>query len=201
MRRAIVQAALADAQARGLARSLRRHAARAGQCSLVPIFTFRFAFASVEGSLTGQAESMISIRTMTIADYQVVMHLMQNTPGVSLRDADSREATARYLERNPGLSFIAEDGPVICGCVMCGHDGRRGYLQHLLVIPEYRHQGIASRLVSHCIEGLESLGIRKCHLDVLTSNEAAAAYWTSQGWQLRRDIERYSFTRPGDEDA
>ncbi|WP_082045842.1 MULTISPECIES: GNAT family N-acetyltransferase [Pseudomonas] len=144
---------------------------------------------------------MIAIRPMTIADHEALMHLMKHTPGVSLRDADSLEATARYLLRNPGLSFVAEHGAVICGCVMCGHDGRRGYLQHLLVIPEYRHRGIASRLVESCILGLESLGIRKCHLDVLKDNEAAAGYWVSQGWQLRRDIDRYSFTRPGDENA
>ena len=101
---------------------------------------------------------MFTIRIMTLDDYDAVTDLMRNTPGISLRDADSREATARYLERNPGMSFVAEVGGVLVACVMCGHDGRRGYLQHLLVRPEYRRQGIANALVERCLTSLAQLG-------------------------------------------
>lgn len=144
---------------------------------------------------------MFSIRAMTLDDYDTVIELMRATPGISLRDADSRESTARYLARNPGMSFVAEIGGVLCGCVMSGHDGRRGYLQHLLVLPEYRRQGIAKALVGRCLASLEAAGIHKCHLDVFKSNLAAARYWQSQGWQLRSDIDRYSFTRSGNDNA
>lgn len=144
---------------------------------------------------------MINIRVMTMDDYDAVIALMSNTPGISLRDADSREATARYLQRNPGLSFVAESATGLCACVMSGHDGRRGYLQHLLVLPAYRRQGIANRLVERCLSSLEALGIGKCHLDVFKTNESAARYWQHQGWTLRVDIDRYSFTRPGNENA
>ncbi len=144
---------------------------------------------------------MVTIRVMSTADYDAVLELMQETPGISLRDADSREATERYLERNPGLSFVAEVDGGLVGCVMCGHDGRHGYLQHLLVLPAYRRQGIANALVERCLTSLAQLGIRKCHLDVFKSNDSAARYWQGQGWQLRTDIDRYSFTRPGDENA
>ncbi|MFK3796950.1 MULTISPECIES: GNAT family N-acetyltransferase [unclassified Pseudomonas] len=144
---------------------------------------------------------MINIRVMTMDDYDAVLALMSNTPGISIRDADSREATARYLQRNPGMSFVAENESGLCGCVMCGHDGRRGYLQHLLVLPEFRQMGIANELVQRCLSSLEALGIGKCHLDVLKGNETAARYWRNRGWQLRQDIDRYSFTRPGNENA
>ncbi|MBI6799386.1 GNAT family N-acetyltransferase [Pseudomonas syringae] len=138
---------------------------------------------------------MITIRSMTLDDYDAVIELMRSTPGISLRDADSREATARYLERNPGMSFVAELGGTLCGCVMCGHDGRRGYLQHLIVLPEYRRRGIAHELVERCLKCLDALGIYKCHLDVMKSNEATGRYWQGQGWTLRQDIDRYSKVR------
>lgn len=144
---------------------------------------------------------MFSIRVMTLDDYDAVIELMRMTPGISLRDADSREATSRYLERNPEMSFVAQIDGALCGCVMCGHDGRRGYLQHLLVLPRYRRQGIANALVERCLDRLEALGIQKCHLDVLKTNEAAARYWQRQGWQLRTDIDRYSFIRSGNRNA
>ena len=139
----------------------------------------------------------ITTRVMTIADYDRVIELMRATPGVSIRDADSREATARYLARNPDLSFLAERDGQLIGCVLCGHDGRRGYLQHLIVLPEYRRQGIANALVECCLAQLEQLGIHKTHIDVFRTNELAQNYWESQGWQLRTDILRYSLIRKG----
>jgi N-acetylglutamate synthase len=140
---------------------------------------------------------MHSIRPMTIDDYDAAIALMQQTPGISLRDADSRAAIARYLERNPGLSFVAESGGQLIGCVMCGHDGRRGYLQHLVVQPAWRRRGIAGALIENCLGALERLGIVKCHVDVIKTNPLAAAYWNSRGWTLRTDIDRYSLVRSG----
>ena len=68
------------------------------------------------------------ITHMTIADYDQIINLFRETPGVTARDADSCSATETYLQRNPGLSFVAMAGSKVIGCVMCGHDGRRGYL-------------------------------------------------------------------------
>jgi len=141
---------------------------------------------------------MFVISVMTMADYPAVIGLMQATPGVSVRDADSHAGTERYLARNPGLSFVAEADGALCGCIMSGHDGRRGYLQHLLVLPSHRRLGIGAALVTACLDALEQQGILKCHLDVLKSNPAAADYWRHQGWQLRTDIDRYSFIRADD---
>lgn len=144
---------------------------------------------------------MFQIRVMTIDDYDVLIQLMRITEGVSVRDADSWESTLRYLERNPGLSFVAEIGGAIVGCIMAGHDGRRGYLQHLLVLPEHRRKGIANALVKQCLLELEGLGIKKSHIDVLKANSIASKFWTRNGWKLRTDIDRYSIITGGSENA
>lgn len=143
----------------------------------------------------------VSIRPMNIGDYDSVTAMMKKTDGVTFRDADSREATQRYLSRNPGLSFVALEGEHIVGCNMSGHDGRRGYLQHLVVLPTHRKRGIVSRLVELCLDELERLGIHKSHIDVLQENHSAHAYWESRGWKLRTDIRRYSFVRSGSDNA
>lgn len=144
---------------------------------------------------------MFQVRLMTIEDHDTVIDLMKRTAGVSVRDADSRESTLRYLARNPGLSLIAEVGGATVGCLMAGHDGRRGYLQHLLVLPEQRRKGIATALVAQCLLELESLGIRKSHIDVLKTNTVGSAYWQNHGWKLRTDIDRYSFVKGDHENA
>jgi len=137
----------------------------------------------------------MKIRTMTTDDYDAVMNLLQATNGVRLRDADSREAIARYLDRNPNLSYVALVEGDLAGCIMCGHDGRRGYLQHLAVSVRHRRQGIGTALVESCLAGLEELGILKSHIDILIENRQGCEFWSRLGWQKRNDIFRYSFVR------
>ncbi len=144
---------------------------------------------------------MFSIRPMSIDDYDLVINLMKQTSGLTFRDADSRESTARYLDRNPSLSFVANVGENVVGCIMSGHDGRRGYLQHLVVHPDHRRMGIANALVENCLSSLEKIGICKSHIDVLKGNKVGSSYWESQGWTLRTDINRYSFVLSGGENV
>lgn len=133
----------------------------------------------------------MNISELTIDRFSEVLGLFRRTPGICVRDVDSLEATKRYLDRNPGLSFIAESDRVI-GCAMSGHDGRRGYLQHVVVDEEHRGQGVAHELVSRCLSGLERCGIFKIHIDVLITNDLANGYWQRRGWMKRLDIHRYS---------
>lgn len=79
------------------------------------------------------------------------------------------------------------------GTIMAGHDGKRGYVQHLLVADSHRRLGIASQLVSLCLEALKNEGILKSHLMILPENEAAQNFWANQGWAYRSDILLYSF--------
>jgi N-acetylglutamate synthase len=143
----------------------------------------------------------MTISEFTIARYNEVFALWQRTPGICIRDADSREAIARYLTRNPGLSFIAEENGQIIGSALSGHDGRRGYLQHVVVETSFRGRGIAHELVTRCLDALASADIAKVHLEVLNCNDLANRYWTRRGWRRRDDTHRYSYTRPGHENA
>lgn len=140
----------------------------------------------------------MKIIEMNIEHYDAVFELMQKTPGVGIRSADSKANTTLYLERNPGLSFVAIEENRIIACAMCGHDGKRGYLQHVIVLPEYRKLGIASQLVERCLSQLESIGIFKTHIDVFTNNLLANEYWLKRGWMKRDDINRYSFNGSSD---
>ena len=133
------------------------------------------------------------IRTMTIEDYDDIIVMFRATPGISIRDADSREATEFYLQRNPGLSFVAVLGGDIVGCVMSGHDGRRGYLQHLVVKPAYRKLGIGKALYLSCLTALQEIGIYKTHLFVQATNSMGDNFWQKQGWTLREEVRMYSF--------
>jgi len=130
----------------------------------------------------------ITIRDMGIEDYESVYRLWGNVEGIGLSDADSKEGIKRFLERNPGLSFIAADGAQIVGAALCGHDGRRGYIHHLAVANAYRRQGIGKSLVGRCMYALMRIGIAKCHLFVFDDNQEAIRFWNKVGWTERVEL-------------
>ena len=143
----------------------------------------------------------MNIREMTIDDYDDIIVMFQETPGISVREADSRMAIQAYLERNPGLSFIAVVDSKVIGCVMCGHDGRRGYLQHLVVQSEYRNQGVGKQLFMACITALQKIGISKTHIFVFKTNDLANKFWAGKGWEFREEINMYSYNSSSNENA
>lgn len=130
----------------------------------------------------------IAIRPMSITDYNAILSLWQATEGVGLSAADERTAIARYLERNPGLSYTAWEGELLVGAVLCGHDGRRGFIHHLAVAESHRRQGVGRMLVEQCLAGLRQEGIDKCHLFVYRRNTSAQAFWEESGWTRRDDL-------------
>ncbi|MCW5861437.1 MAG: GNAT family N-acetyltransferase [Caldilineales bacterium] len=136
----------------------------------------------------------ISFRLMSIQDYDTILSLWQAAEGVGLSAADERTAIARYLERNPGLSFTAWEGELLVGAVLCGHDGRRGFIHHLAVAESHRRQGVGGMLVEQCLAGLRQEGIDKCHLFVYRRNTSAQAFWEEIGWTRRDDLHIMSRT-------
>ncbi len=128
----------------------------------------------------------IDIVVMTIVDYDEVSALWQSTTGVGLHDfEDSREGIALYLDRNPELSFVARCKGRLVGAVLCGHDGRRGGINHLVVHPEFRKQGIGKDLVDRCLGELGKHGIRKCNIHVFRDNTLGQQFWNRLGWNER----------------
>lgn len=123
-----------------------------------------------------------------IEDYDAAIELWRNTEGVGLSSADSRERIAIYLQRNPGSSFIARSGDEVIGAVLCGHDGRRGYLHHLAVSAAWRGRGVGRALTAACLAGLQAVGIDKCHLFVFADNQTGRDFWTHEGWKERLDL-------------
>jgi putative acetyltransferase len=130
----------------------------------------------------------VSVRAMDLADYEAVAELWRRTEGIGLNESDSHASTEAYLRRNPDMSAVAVFKNKIVGAVLCGHDGRRGYLHHLAVAQSHRGQGVAKRLLRHCFERLAAERIPKCNIFLFHDNDAGAAFWVHNGWAARRDL-------------
>ncbi len=131
---------------------------------------------------------MATIQAFTMEHYQAAYTLWRDTPGIGLSSADEPQAIEQYLLRNPGTSFAAFADTALVGTILCGHDGRRGYVHHLVVNPAYRRRGIATQLVTTALNQLRTIGISKCHLFIFAQNKTGIAFWQNVGWTLREDI-------------
>ena len=133
------------------------------------------------------------IKVMTINEYEELFELWSNTPNMGLRSLDdSKESISCFLKRNPNTNFVAyEDGQLV-GAILCGHDGRRGYIYHTVVLPDYRGKGIASNLVKLAVVALQEEGITRVCLNVMETNEQGKNFWISKGWEKKAFLGFYS---------
>nr|MBQ8251907.1 GNAT family N-acetyltransferase [Lachnospiraceae bacterium] len=135
------------------------------------------------------------IRAMQIEDYEQVYALWKSIKGFAIRSIDdSKEGVERFLERNPGISVVAQEDDRIVGAILCGHDGRRGCLYHVCVNPDYRLKGIGKEMVVYCMNALHREGINKVSLIAFTANDIGNAFWKEIGWTKREDLNYYDFT-------
>lgn len=131
------------------------------------------------------------IEPMTAGDYAAVIDLWNACEGV--RANETPEELARILARNPGLCLVARSGKLssqqrLAAAILCCHDGRRGYLYHLGVHPDFRRQGLATELVDRCLAELARLGIRRCTIFLIRGNADGEAFWRKSGWRERVDL-------------
>ena len=129
------------------------------------------------------------IRLLTIEDYESVYELWTNTKDMGMRSLDdSYEGIERFLKRNPTTSFVAEKDNEVVGVILCGHDGRRGYIYHTAVNADYRRKGLGETLVNAALEALKKEGINKAALVVFSTNDVGNRFWESIGFEKREDL-------------
>ena len=125
----------------------------------------------------------MTTRDFVIADYEAALAFWNEVEGVEICEGDSREELLEYLARNPGLSRVAEENGTLVGAVLCGHDGRRGWIYHLAVLPAYRGRGIGKLLLDDCVRGLERAGIKRALILVYRDNPLGQKFWLRNGWE------------------
>lgn len=135
----------------------------------------------------------MQIRKMTISDYEAVFDLWTQTPNMGLRSLDdSREGIEAFLKRNPETCFVSLDNDMLIGVIISGHDGRRGYVYHTVVHPDYRKRGVGTALVDAAMKALKTEGITRVCLNVMERNETGKQFWMNRGWEKKDFLGFYS---------
>lgn len=129
------------------------------------------------------------IRLMNIEDYNQLIGFWKSIDGMGLRSLDdSQEGIARFLIRNPTTCFVAVQDDKLIGCILAGHDGRRGYIYHAAVDKLFRGKGYGKMLTDKVLSALKEEGIHKAALVVFKTNDIGNEFWEKYGFEIRDDL-------------
>ncbi|MCL6580092.1 MAG: GNAT family N-acetyltransferase [Firmicutes bacterium] len=121
-------------------------------------------------------------------DIPEVLALWSSTPGIGVGRGDTPEELCVFLERQPGLSFIARRDGELVGAVLGATDARRGYIHHLAVREDCRGLGLGRALLARAVDALRARGVPKVHLFVFVGNDPAIGFYRHLGWEWREDL-------------
>ena len=131
----------------------------------------------------------MQIRLMTINDYKDVYKLWLSCNGIGLNNLDdSKSGIEKFLKRNPDTCFVTLEENKIIGSILTGNDGRRGYIYHTAINPDYQRKGIGRKLVNTAVNALKDKDINKVALVVFKENSFGNEFWEKIGFSKRNDL-------------
>lgn len=101
---------------------------------------------------------------------------------------DSSEELTRQCAFAGTRIILAFRGDVLAGTVVCTHDGRKGWLNRLAVLPGLRERGVGAALVERGEGWLREQGIRIVAALVEEWNETSLEVFSRLGYTRHEDI-------------
>lgn len=101
---------------------------------------------------------------------------------------DSAEAFARQLATGVQIPIGMRSDQRLVAICLATHDSRKGWINRLAVDPDYRRQGLATRLIRLCEDHFRALDIDIWAALVEDWNEASLALLRSAGYTLADDV-------------
>ena len=127
------------------------------------------------------------IREFRIEDYPAVRELW-HAAALELRPGDELEDIKLKLQRDPDLFLVSEQDNRIVGSVIGGWDGRRGWIYHLAVSPNYQRKGIGAGLVEELENRLVAKGAKMINAQVHKLNTISATFFKAMGYDERSHL-------------
>ncbi|MFX1329793.1 MAG: GNAT family N-acetyltransferase [Promethearchaeota archaeon] len=124
--------------------------------------------------------------------YEEVVKLWKKA-GINVGSTDTKEEIERMVERNPDLFLIGKVDEKLISVVMGGFDGRRGYVHHLAVDPDYQKKGYGKQLMDELMKKFRKLRIHKAHLFIEKDNKEVVEFYLHLDWEIRDDLIMMSY--------
>lgn len=134
----------------------------------------------------------MDIEKFSIESYDDIINLWRKA-GISVGSTDTKEELERMLQRNPDLFLIGKSDEKVTSVVMGGFDGRRGYIHHLAVDPDYQKRGYGKTMIDELMIKFRKMGVHKVHLFIEKYNKGVVRFFQKMGWDIRDDLIMMSY--------
>jgi N-acetylglutamate synthase len=135
----------------------------------------------------------MKIRKLRIGDYDKLIKLWQKAK-LSHRPygRDRRDKIEEQVKKPYSIYLVAEIEGRLIGSIFGTHDGRRGWINRLAVLPNYRQQGVSARLVSEVEKRLTKQGIDIFACLIEDKNKISMKVFERLGYKKHNDIVYFS---------
>ncbi len=143
----------------------------------------------------------IVIRTLNLEDYDRWMSVWQRAGLSSMKPKgrDSRSAFARQFASGTHSMIGLELSGELVGVVLATHDGRKGWINRLAVLPEHRRRGYAARLMAEAEGVLRAQGMIVIAALIEPGNDTSLALFRKIGYVELPDGIHYVSKRDSEE--
>ena len=134
-----------------------------------------------------------TIRRFRISDYDVLIKLWDEAQLVYKPNGrDRREMIQKQIQLPNTIALVAEKEGKLIGSVFGTHDGRRGWINRLAVLPEFQRKGIGRELVKELETRFHKMGIGIIASLVEDWNKTSLRVFQRIGYKKHKDIIYFS---------
>ncbi|UCD19017.1 MAG: GNAT family N-acetyltransferase [candidate division WOR-3 bacterium] len=136
------------------------------------------------------------IREFRIVEYDALIELW-NGAGLphKPRGRDTKKNISSEIHHANAIFLVAEKEGTLIGSAFGTHDGRKGWINRVAVLPEYRRSGLATQLVREVEKRLTDAGIDIIACLIEEWNKESVTFFERLGYKRHNDISYFTKRR------
>jgi len=134
-------------------------------------------------------DTKITMRNASQQDFDTILRIWKDAELTHKpKGRDTKENLISQLALPQICVFIASIQSKDVGTIMVTHDGRKGWLNRLAVMKEFRNKGIAQQLIAHSENWLSSQGLEIYATLIDDPNDPSMDLFEKAGYTKHNDI-------------
>lgn len=135
----------------------------------------------------------VILRDMKAEDYDAVIDIW-NRAGLPYRPngRDGRANIELELQNDTAIFFVAESNGEMIATALCTHDGRKGWINRLAVVPEMQGKGIGMLMVQYAERAFRDKGLAIFSCLINEENTRSKQMFGALGYERQDNIAYYS---------
>ena len=124
---------------------------------------------------------------LTECDSLIDLWIKSSLP-IKSKGRDTKENIEKQLQIENNRFFVAEIDKKLVGAIIASHNGRKGWINRLAVLPEFRGKGIASALIMKSEEFFISNNIKIFACLIEDWNDYSMKFFINKDYIEHKDI-------------